>query len=321
MAVAHRASVIIPVRDRAALLRETLAAIGEQSVKDFEVIVVDDASTDDSRRVAESAGATVIANEGVGAVAARTTGVRAATGEVLAFVDSDCVPSPTWLERGIAAIDAGADVVQGRTLPRGPVRPGERSVSVPEPDGLFATCNVFYRRKAFDSAGGFDLDAASRFGFRHGEALRGLGFGEDTLLGWRVARRGTFVFEPEATVFHAVLPFDPGDAIKRAWIAGGFPALVREAPELNSMMLVWGVGLGDLWRGALWAALLARTVGRRRTSTVLAVAWALKRLAPMVSREPSWKRWPAVGAATLCADAVTAVALALGSARARRLVI
>lgn len=312
--------MIIPVKTRADLLRAALEGLREQTFSDFEVIVVDDGSTDSSRQVAEEAGVTVIDNAGMGAVAARSAGVRVARGDVLAFVDSDCVPAPRWLERGIAAIDAGSDVVQGRTLPLGPLRPGDRSVSVPEPDGLFATCNVFYRRRAFEAAGGFDAAAASRYGFRHGDALRGLGFGEDTLLGWRVTRRGTFVFEPEALVHHAVLPFSPKDTVVRAWIAGGFPPLVREVPELMPMMLVAGVGLGDLWRLPLWASALSIVLGKRRVALLCAAAWALKRTGPIATRERS-RRLPAVVAVTLAADVVTAVALALGSIRARRLIL
>ncbi|MFP5326316.1 MAG: glycosyltransferase family 2 protein [Acidimicrobiia bacterium] len=318
--------MVVPVKNRADLLRRTLDGLAAQTADDFDVIVVDDSSTDGSGDVARSAAAsglqvTVLSNQGAGAVAARATGARHATGEVLAFLDSDCVPSACWLEAGIHAIAQGADVVQGRTLPEGPVRPGERSVSVPEPDGLFATCNVFYRRSAFEVAGGFDLDAGNRFGFRHGEALRGLGFGEDTLLGWRVRRNAKFVFAPRALVHHAVLPFSPRDTIERAWAAGGFPSLLREVPELSATLLSSGVGLGDLWRVPLWAACGLALLGRPRFALVAVAAWVIRRSIPVLRDEPSWRRRPAIVAATLAADAVTAAGLAIGSARARRLIL
>lgn len=321
-----RATVVIPVKNRATLLRRTLDGLAAQSVRSFDVIVVDDSSTDGSGDVAHAAAdaglsVTVLANDGVGAVAARATGAGHASGEVLAFLDSDCVPAAEWLEAGIGAIESGANVVQGRTLPEGPVRPGERSVSVPEADGLFATCNVFYRRRAFEAAGGFDLDAGNRFGFRHGEALRGLGFGEDTLLGWRVRRQGSFVFAPRALVHHAVLPLSAKDTIERAWAAGGFPSLVREVPELSSTLLMNGVGLGDFWRLALWGGTGLAVLRRPRLATVAIAAWVVRRSAPVLRDEPSWRRRPAVIAVTLAADAVTAVALAIGSARARRLIL
>src|SRR5207249_4457641 len=158
---------------------------------DFEVIVVDDNSTDGSADealvdVALGRPVCVVPGTGDGAVAARTLGVRAARGDIIAFTDSDCVPGPAWLAAGVAAIDAGANLVAGVTVPIRPMNPRERSVIVERVDGLYPTCNVFYRRAAFDAAGGFDAEAARRLRFRVGRRARGLGFGEDTLLAWRV---------------------------------------------------------------------------------------------------------------------------------------
>ena len=169
-------------------------------------------------------------------MAARTLGVEAARAPILAFTDSDCEPAPGWLEAGLAAIEAGADVVQGLTRPARPARPLERSVYSMRDDGLFATCNVLYRRSAFDAAGGFDGHTGDRLGFRPGSRLRGYGFGEDTLIGWRVRRAGQAVFAPEAVVTHAVFPVDVVDVFTRAWTMGAFPGLLREVPELRGLM-------------------------------------------------------------------------------------
>src|SRR5205085_1797885 len=81
----------------------------------------------------------------------------------------------------------GVDMVQGRTEPVGPVGLLERSLWVTREDGLYATCNVLYRRSAFEEAGGFQ-DAGTLLGFRPGAFGRGLGMGEDALLGWKRAR-------------------------------------------------------------------------------------------------------------------------------------
>src|SRR5204863_2940026 len=84
---------------------------------------------------------------GVGAVQARRLGVADARGDVLAFTDSDCVADPGWIAAGLQAMDdAHADLVQGLTVPERAVEPLERSVAHSVDDGLFATCNIFYRR-------------------------------------------------------------------------------------------------------------------------------------------------------------------------------
>src|SRR6188472_4377388 len=126
-------SVVVPFRDRRPLLRDLLDALEDQSWTDVEVVLVDDGSTDGAADEAEGRAVggrpiTVLRQEGSGAVAARQAGVAAARGRILAFTDSDCVPDPGWLEAGVAAFDAGADVVQGHTHPARRRAPLERSL-------------------------------------------------------------------------------------------------------------------------------------------------------------------------------------------------
>ena len=221
-----RVTVIVPVHNRRPLVRQLLDALAAQTYRDFEVAVVDDGSTDgapDEVEADRAAGRRVrsLANAGSGAVAARRTGVAASASTYLAFTDSDCVPAPGWLAAGVAALDAGADV---------------RSLASGE-EGLYPTCNVFYRRQAYDAAGGFDLEAAARLGFRPWARARGLGFGEDTILAWKVRRAGRAAYVPEAVVEHAVFPLELGDIVSRTVQMAAFPALVREVPELREMPL------------------------------------------------------------------------------------
>jgi hypothetical protein len=311
-------SVVVPVRDRRRLLRLLLDALAAQTYSDFEVVVVDDGSTDGSADEAElGAGAVpvrVLRRDGAGAVAARQAGVAAARGSILAFTDSDCIPEPAWLEAGVAAIDAGADGVQGHT--RSARRRGllERSLWVVD-QGLFPTCNMFFRRAAFDRAGGFDAGADTRLGFRPGERAKGLGFGEDTLLGWRVRRAGTVAYARDAVVRHEVLPFDPADHLSRTLQAAAFPALVREIPELRRTFLVGGVFLGPS-RPPLWAAVAALLLRRRSLAAALAGVW-LVRLWRGTRSEPDLARRAKALPVLAATDVVTGAALAVGSVRAR----
>src|SRR5205823_190465 len=104
-----RVSVVVPVRNRRALLRQLLDALAAQTYRDYEVIVVDDGSTDGARdEVAADAAAgrnaRLVSNTGSGAVAGRCAGVARSTAEYLAFTDSDCFPHPGWLAAGVAAL-------------------------------------------------------------------------------------------------------------------------------------------------------------------------------------------------------------------------
>jgi len=105
MAAQIRVSVIIPTYNRAALVQEAVASVLAQSFRDFEVVVVDDGSTDSTvealapyaqqvrLRLRESRG---------GVAAARNTGIAAARGEWLAFLDSDDLWLPEKLARQMA---------------------------------------------------------------------------------------------------------------------------------------------------------------------------------------------------------------------------
>jgi cellulose synthase/poly-beta-1,6-N-acetylglucosamine synthase-like glycosyltransferase len=312
-----RVSVIVPVRDRRALLARCLDALDAQTYRDVEVVVVDDGSTDGSGDLAASRGVTVVRTTGVGAVAARTAGVAAAAGQVLAFTDSDCEPDPDWLARAVAAIDAGADVVNGRTRPARPTLPLERSMGSGL-EGLYPTCNVLYRRDVFERAGGFDLEAGDRLGFRPDRRSKGDGFGEDTMLAWRVARAGGRIqYVPEAGVAHAVFSPDLVDVLSRTARVAAFPGLVKEVPELRDTLLRWRWQLGDRTRLPLYAVVVSVLLGRRPLAAVGTACWVGVRLQELRRFPLPWRRRLAVLPAELAIDVITAGALVVGSVRAR----
>ena len=93
-------SVIIPTYNRAALLRATLDSVLAQTFKDYEVLVVDDGSTDDTASIAADYGRNVcfLCQRNRGPGAARNLGARNATGQYLAFLDSDDLWFPWTLE-------------------------------------------------------------------------------------------------------------------------------------------------------------------------------------------------------------------------------
>jgi glycosyltransferase involved in cell wall biosynthesis len=166
-----RLSVIVPAHDAAATLGRTLAALRAQELDEpFEVIVVDDGSTDETARIAEREDNVRLVSDGkpLGPGPARNSGVAVAQGELLAFTDADCYPTAGWLRAGLAAL-ADADLVQGAVRPDPGVdeMPFDRSVWVGAEVGLYETANLFVRRETFENVGGFDgtLPNAGDFDF------------------------------------------------------------------------------------------------------------------------------------------------------------
>ena len=201
-----RVSVVCSTHGRAALLPRLVAALTDQSLPagSFELVVVDDASPDDTAAVLERLAAEAPFAVRIlrhprnrGAAAGRNTGWRAAAAPVVAFTDDDCTPTTGWLAAGLSALEAapGAFVV-GRTEPDPAERhlldrPFSRSLLVTGAR-FHETCNVFYRREDLEAAGGFD---------------EGFGTGEDTDLGLRMIESGRVArWEPEALVHHRVRP-------------------------------------------------------------------------------------------------------------------
>lgn len=118
-------SVVVPVRDDAAALDRCLARIAQQTVAPLEVVVVDNASRDDSALVARRWGAVVVREDRVGIPAAAATGYDAARGDVIARLDADSLPDPGWVQRVVdrMAADPTLDAMTGTgtfdDLPRG----------------------------------------------------------------------------------------------------------------------------------------------------------------------------------------------------------
>jgi glycosyltransferase involved in cell wall biosynthesis len=104
----RRISVVVPTRDRPTLVRQALASIRahEGPLYSFEILVADNGTTPETPLVAEAFGATYIKVDQPGAGAARNAGLRAATGEYVAFLDDDDVWLPSHLGKHFEALDA-----------------------------------------------------------------------------------------------------------------------------------------------------------------------------------------------------------------------
>jgi glycosyltransferase involved in cell wall biosynthesis len=101
-------SVVIPAFNEEANIEKCLHALTAQTFpkERFEVIVVDNGSTDSTvataNRFKTSLALRVVSKAGCNISGVRNHGAALATGEVLAFLDADCIPRPTWLEDSLA---------------------------------------------------------------------------------------------------------------------------------------------------------------------------------------------------------------------------
>jgi glycosyltransferase involved in cell wall biosynthesis len=110
-----RVSVVVPAWNAAAFIEKTLATVAAQTFKDFEVIVVDDGSADDTKAVVEAflaknaLAGRCVRQENKKIAGARNTGIRAAAGELIAFLDHDDLWFPEKLAKTVAEFDAHPD--------------------------------------------------------------------------------------------------------------------------------------------------------------------------------------------------------------------
>ncbi|MCD6304326.1 MAG: glycosyltransferase family 2 protein [Planctomycetes bacterium] len=192
-------SIVIPAYNEERYLGRCLAALARQTCPAglFEVIVVDNGSTDGTAEIAHRYGARVVFEPRKGVARARQAGFSAARGEVIASTDADTVVPPFWVARIVTHFRA--DPALGAIY--GPVhwpdgRPIEQFwLRYPVTWVLWASnrvrrslwwgSNFAVRREVFQEAGGFPVDWHS---------------GEDTYLSLRVSRIAPVRFDPDLAV-------------------------------------------------------------------------------------------------------------------------
>jgi len=163
-------SVIIPTHNRAGCLREAVDSVLAQEFRNFELIVVDDGSTDDTPRLLQEYGDAirVLRQENRGVSAARNRGIAAARGALIAFLDSDDLWLPGKLDRQVEFFNSHADALICQTeelwVRKGRrVNPGKRHrkrggmIFEPSLDlCLVSPSAVMVRRELFQRVGFFD---------------------------------------------------------------------------------------------------------------------------------------------------------------------
>lgn len=195
-------SVIVPTHNRKDLLLRLLDSLLQQNLplEAYEIIVVCDGVTDGSSEAVASLCRRHpclrrVEHEQRGPAAARNAGAKVANGRYLAFTDDDCVVTREWLKELVHTLDRFEVVgVEGRTVTIGSLcTPLTHQMESEGRAFVAPTCNVAYRRDAFEEIGGFD----ERFPFAHNE---------DADLAWRIEALGPIRYAPAALVIHPPRP-------------------------------------------------------------------------------------------------------------------
>ncbi|NLP02166.1 MAG: glycosyltransferase [Fibrobacter sp.] len=154
--------------------------------------------------------------------AKRNLGVSLSKGEILAFVDDDCIPASDWLSKGASYLAGHKDAsaVEGLTTIEeiGKLTGAHREYKRLERPG-FRTNNIFFRREAFLAVGGFD----ERFTVQR----------EDVDLAFSVKKMGGKIdYCPQIRVEHRFRYWERWDLLKNCWNRRFDPLLYRKHPEL-----------------------------------------------------------------------------------------
>jgi GT2 family glycosyltransferase len=196
-----KVSVVVCSCNGGRTIDQTLTALEHLDYPNYEIIVIDDGSTDQTSAIASRPKVRLIRTENNGLSAARNLGMNVATGEIVAYIDDDAYPDPDWLTYlassflrtphvgiggpNLAPPGDGAIADCVANAPGGPVHvllSDEIAEHIPG-------CNMAYRREQLMGIGGFD----ARFRVA----------GDDVDICWRLQERGwTIGFAPAAVVWH-----------------------------------------------------------------------------------------------------------------------
>lgn len=187
-----RISVIVPTYNEGKTVRKCLEALRRQTFEDYEIVVVDGHSEDNTVEIAKKYADRVLHDEGKGAGAARNLAVRAVDSEIVAFVDGDTMVPENWVETVDGILRKGVVGVGGPLSPEGGGFLDKlifficadlvRRISSALGFHQFSGANCAYSREAYLKAGGFreDLDML-----------------DDVDLSMRIKKFGKEKFEPK----------------------------------------------------------------------------------------------------------------------------
>jgi glycosyltransferase involved in cell wall biosynthesis len=231
-----RVSVIIPAYNAAATVAGTIDSVIAQTLTDFEIICVDDGSTDASLAIIQQRADRVrlIEQANSGPAAARNNGARNSSGEYLAFLDADDLWAPDFLERTVAALDAdpalslvysNCALADSEGVPIDTALVGSGFDHAPSLQELLTRLwpimpsAALVRRSAYDACGGYR------------DALKGASFRFEDVDFWiKMRQQGPFAYIADPLV---------------TWRFAWFPGQLKRLPDYSKALHVFEVYLQD----------------------------------------------------------------------------
>ncbi len=255
-----RISVVVCTYNGARTIRDCLEGLRKLEYSEFEVIVVDDGSTDDTAAIAQQYDVRLISTANHGLSHARNIGWRAARGSIVAYLDDDAYPDPHWLTYLAAAFLSTSDVGVGgpniappndgwiaECVANAPGGPVHVLLSDREAEHI-PGCNMAFRRAALEAIGGFD------------EQFRVAG--DDVDVCWRLRQRGwTLGFSAGAMVWHhrrnsirAYWRQQVGYGRAEALLEKKWPERYNGTGQITWAGRLYGKGLAHVlaWRGRIY---------------------------------------------------------------------
>lgn len=187
-------SIVIIVGNESNYIKKCLEALLSQSYQEFEIVALDNGSTDGTGKIIKSFDDKrikyIYEPSNCGIAELRNIGIRKSAGEYIFFTDGDCVPNKHWLEEGMSILETKTYVgVEGKTYYE-----SQQKITISDCNiyqfgaGEFMTCNVAYSRNILEKVNYFDP------AFKYGH--------EDRDLALRVMKFGEICFSPDMLVAH-----------------------------------------------------------------------------------------------------------------------
>ncbi|PIR83311.1 hypothetical protein COU19_01080 [Candidatus Kaiserbacteria bacterium CG10_big_fil_rev_8_21_14_0_10_56_12] len=213
-------SVVVPAHNEEERIAAAIEALLAQEHPDFEIIVVDNASSDRTTEIASTYPVTVVREDRKGTMWACEAGRQAATGDVVVRMDADCVPAKDWLVRGeahfanpeVVAVTGPYDYVDAHPVFRAATTFIQKvfyrlshhvTHRVLKQGGLLVGGNSFMRASALHAAGGFNTEIVF--------------YGDDTDTAKRLSTQGRIIFDPRHSVPSSARRFQREGILQVAW--------------------------------------------------------------------------------------------------------